>query len=372
ATSLPPDALPQTPVWVGDRLYLSNAFANGPTNGEQAITLWLYSAGIAKPVAAIGDAATWDLLKTEPYRKLWPAGIDINSTKSGRATFAWSDLDGDGRPQPNEVRIVATDVPGFFTLDQELGVTTSTARRYVPASITAGGAPIYDLTRSTTLAAGGRAPDTSGGGQVIAARDGWTVFTWPPAPLSGAYVAGTKNGKLDWTYPVDFIGLGMSQLSKPPHREGEVIGTTRLLGSTVKTSRGIELWAINGNYGQVFLFTTDGLLLATLFQDSRVAPPWPEVEQRGANLDTVSLGQECFYPSIQQMSDGRVYLIAGQPFAAIFEITGLDSIQRLSVQPLTVTTADAAAAQQFRQIRSPEAPPPTGYDKTQPSASAKK
>jgi len=174
-TMLPPGrskSYPQTPVWIGDRLYLSNAFADGPTNGEQAVTLWLYRDGVAAPVAAVGDAATWDLLKTEPYRKLWPAGVDITSTKSGQATFAWSDLNGDGHPQPDEVQIVATGAPGFFTLDGELGVTTSTAVRYLPASFTPGGVPIYDLSHSATLAAGGQPPATSGGGQVIAARNG--------------------------------------------------------------------------------------------------------------------------------------------------------------------------------------------------------
>jgi len=371
---LPPGtskSYPQTPVWVRDRLYLSNAFAGGPTNGEEAVTLWLYRDGGAVPVAAVGDAATWGLLKTEPYRKRWPAGVDITSTKSGQATFAWSDRNGDGHPRPDDVQIVAAGAPGFFTLDGELGVTTSTAVRYLPTSFTPGGAPIYDLSRGATIAPGGRAPGTDGGGQVIAARDGWTVFTWPPAPLPGAYVAGTKDGRLDWTYPIEFLGLHSSPLSQAPRHEGEVIGTTQLLGRTVTTAGGIELWAINGNYGNVFLFTTDGLLVATLFKDARVAAPWPDVEQRGADLDGVSLSQEAFFPSIQQMIDGRVYLIGGQPFSAIFEISGLDSIRRLAARQVAITAADLAAARRFRDKRSPEPVPPSAPIKAPPSAPIK-
>jgi hypothetical protein len=51
---------------------------------------------------------------------------------------------------------------------------------------------------------------------------------------------------------------------------------------------------------------------------------------------------------LRKAPDGRVYLIGGQPFAAIFEITGLDTIRRWSDQRLTVTAEQVAAAQRYR------------------------
>jgi hypothetical protein len=337
-------------VWVGERLYLSNCFACGPTNGETVVSLWHYRDGVAVPVASLGNPAEWDLLRTEPFRARWPAGVTIESRKSN-ATFAWCDLNDDGQVQPEEVQIVA-EPAGPVTLDGELGVTTSTAVRFTPVGFTTKGAPRYDLARGKKLAAGGQMGGA--GGQVIAARGGWTVFTYPPTPLPGCYLAGSRNGRLSWTYPQEFLGLQNSHFSKPPRHPGEVIGATRLLGRSFLVHRNgdrkaepIELWAINGNYGNVYLFTTDGLLVATLFQDNRTAKPWPNEERRGFEAGDVSLGEECFFPSIQQMVDGRVYLVAGKSFSGIFEITGFDTVRRLPEQPLTVTAEQVAAARRY-------------------------
>jgi hypothetical protein len=296
----PMKSFPQTPVWVGDRLYLSNCFAGGPANAESVVALYHYRDGIAVPVAALGDAgdAGWDVLRTEPFRSRWPAGVKPPESGSGGskmvATFVWCDLNDDGKVQPDEVQIVA-EPPGCITLDGELGLTTSTALRYLPVGLTAKGAPRYDLARGKKLAEGGEA---GGGAQVVAARGGWTVFTFPPKPLPGCYLAGCKDGKLNWTFPEEYLGLGGSHLSKPPRHPGEVIGTTRLLGRSVlvrpagdQKAEPIELWAINGNYGNVYLFTTDGLLVATLFQDNRTAKPWPNEERRGFEPKDVSLSR---------------------------------------------------------------------------------
>jgi hypothetical protein len=351
----PMKSFPQTPVWFGERLYLSNCFAGGPTNGEPVVSLWHYRDGVAVPVAALGNPAEWDLLRTQPFRSRWPAGVKIESRKSN-AMFAWCDLNDDGRVQPEEVQIVAESA-GSVTLDGELGLTTSAAVRYTPVGFTAKGAPRYDLARGKKLADGGQ-QGGGGRGQVIAARDGWTVLTYPPGPLPGCYLAGFQYGRLSWTYPEEFLGLHNSHHSKPPRHPGEVIGTTRLLGRSFLTPRTgdrtrerIELWAINGNYGNVYLFTTDGLLVATLFQDSRTARPWPNEERRGFEPRDMSLDEECFFPSIQQTADGRVYLVAGKSFSGIFEITGLDTIRRLPEQRLTVTAEHIAAARRYLDAR---------------------
>jgi hypothetical protein len=360
AGKIPPTkSFPQTPLWVGERLYLSNCFAGDPTNGETVVSLYHYRDGIAVPVASLGDPAdaAWDILRTEPFRSRWPAGVKPpesgSSVKSANATFVWCDLNDDGQVQPDEVQIVAGP-PGSVTLDGELGLTTSTAVRHAPVGFTARGAPRYDLARTTKLADGQRQGNPYPEGQVVAGRDGWTVFTFPPKPLPGCYLAGSKDGRLNWIYPEEFLGLGNSHHSKPPRHPGEVIGTTRLLGRSFFAPRSgdrqaepLELWAINGNYGNVYLFTTDGLLVATLFQDNRTAKAWPNEERRGFEAKDVSLEEECFFPSIQQMVDGRVYLVAGKSFSGIFEITGLDTIRRLPEQSLTVTAEHVAAARRY-------------------------
>ena len=127
-------------------------------------------------------------------------------------------------------------------------------------------------------------------------------------------------------------------------------------------AKSIELWAINGNYGNVYLFTTDGLLVATLFQDDRTAKRWPNEERRGFEPKGLSLEEECFFPSIQRMTDGRVYLVAGKSFSAIFEITGLDTVRRFPEQQLTVTAEHLAAARRYLDARG-KVPEKTGPKK---------
>jgi len=351
-------SFPETPVWVGERLYLSNCFVGGPTTGEEIVSLWHYRDGVAVPVASLGDVVGWDLLNTEPFRSRWPTGVEpAPGSKSGNATFAWCDQNDDAQAQPDEVQIVVGP-PGSVTLDGELGLTTSTGVRYTPVGFTAKGAPRYDLARGQELAEGGRPPDYGRDGQVLAGRGGWTVFTFPPKPLPGCYLAGYKDGKLNWTYPEEMLGLHNSQHAKPPRHPGEVIGTTRLLGRSFLAPRAgdgqaepIELWAINANRGNVYLFTTDGLLVATLFQDLKTGKAWPNEERRGADFTEVSLEDECFFPSIQQLGDGRVYLVAGKSFSGIFEITGLDTIRRLPEQRLIVTAEQVAAARGYLDAR---------------------
>jgi len=98
--------------------------------------------------------------------------------------------------------------------------------------------------------------------------------------------------------------------------------------------------------------TNKTAIVATLFQDERTAKKWPNEEQRGFDPKDLSLEEECFFPSIQQMTDGRVYLVAGKSFSAIFEITGLDTIRRLPEQELTVTAEDVRAARRYVDARS--------------------
>ena len=98
AGKIPPmTSFPQTPVWIGERLYLSNCFAGGPASAETVVSLYQYRDGIAVPVAALGDAgdAGWDALRAGPFRSRWPAGVHPPEPGSGGskmvATFAWCD-----------------------------------------------------------------------------------------------------------------------------------------------------------------------------------------------------------------------------------------------------------------------------------------
>jgi hypothetical protein len=103
--------------------------------------------------------------------------------------------------------------------------------------------------------------------------------------------------------------------------------------------------------GNLYLFTTDGLFVATLFRDCRTASAWPPEEKRGMIVNDLSLGQECFYPSINQTADGAIYVVGGQPFSGIFRVDGLETIRRLPGTELDVTAEDLKAASAWFDLR---------------------
>ena len=116
---------------------------------------------------------------------------------------------------------------------------------------------------------------------------------------------------------------------------GEIIGTTRLLGGFVTPKAGDAgpLWAVNGNMGDMYLFTADGLFVATLFKDVRQGKSWAmPTAERGMILNDLTLHDENFWPSMTQTEDGQVYLVDGAN-TSLVRVDGLESIRRLPNAP---------------------------------------
>ena len=135
-----------------------------------------------------------------------------------------------------------------------------------------------------------------------------------------------------------------------PEMPGELIGTTRLLGPAFTPRRGEagEMWAINGNKGNIYLFTTDGLFVATLFKDCR----YPDAAlstllkaERGMLLNHVTNNEESFWLSISGTKDGNVYVVTYCP--NLVRVEGLESIRRLAAKSLKVTPQMLAACQAY-------------------------
>jgi len=126
-----------------------------------------------------------------------------------------------------------------------------------------------------------------------------------------------------------------------------LIGTTRLLGLPV-TPRHSDLgqvWALNGNKGTVYLMTTDGLFVATLFKDCRTASWSMPKAERGMSVAEASLHEENFWPTIAQTADGQVYLVAMN--GAIVKVSGLEKARRLPDADLKVTPPMLASARAY-------------------------
>ncbi|MGB8356060.1 MAG: hypothetical protein WCD79_19330 [Chthoniobacteraceae bacterium] len=356
-------AAPESPVYFHGKRYLTDAYNSSPTSGQGTVFMFLDKGdgGAVVPVAAAGHANDWELLKTDAFKSLWPQGLTPAGERwKNMAFFIWSDLNGDGQVQPDEVKIIAANSGGVTVGDDgsflisRLSVDKNPpdAMRFKPVSFTDQGAPVYDIAAGEKLAPA-QGPGSDGGDQLLAGTDGWLVMTAPPPPFSNLGIGGARNGTPAWSYPSLWPGLHASHTSCAPTAPGVLVGTTRLLGGLV-TPKGSEagpLFFLNSNQGDVYAFTQDGLFVAQLFEDVRQGPIWEmPAAVRNMHLNDVSLHDENFFPSVAQTSEGKVYLNSGATMS-IVRVDNLDTIRNIAPFPLQVTATDLKKAQEFDTAR---------------------
>ena len=363
-----PGCPPEMPIHRDGRTYLTDAHNNNPTGGWGAAGLWILEKGIARPVAAMGQPQDWKVFFEGANSNAFLARIPgERNIKSEKLMFMWSDLNDDGKPQPEEVVVTANAVSSVNVMN-DLSFVTGTGLHFKPQRFTAGGATIFDPKNPAKLVAQTQNPASSGGGQALVASDGWSVFTTAPKPFSPFGIAGVRGGEPMWSYPSLWPGLHASHHSPVPDFPGELIGTTRLLGSPItvgapasgpartddRTQRAgsetgapnrIEIFAINGNKGTIYLLTTDGLFVATLFHDSRSASWDFDKAERGMLVNKASLHEEDFWPNIMQTRDGAVFLECLN--SSLVRVDGLEQVRRLSEQKIEVTPQQLAAARDW-------------------------
>lgn len=386
-TAFNPGCPPSMPIHHDGRTYLTDAHNNNPTSGWGAAALWILERGIARPVAAMGRPQDWKVFfanaNSNAFLRRLPPGAAKN-IKDENLMFAWSDLNGDGRPQADEVSSARIPVMSV-NVGPDLSFVTGSGRHFKPQWFTAGGAPVYNLANATRLVEQTQNPASSGGNQVLVAREGWSVFTTPPKPFSAYGIAGVRNGEPMWSYPNMWPGLHASHHSPVPEFPGQLIGTTRLLGHTAifeprpnpppavnaadrpsaslqrdrvrvrdddtdaeqpgSPPEPIELFAINGNKGTIYLFSTDGLFVATLFQDSRLGGWDFEEAERGLIVNRASLREECFWPTMTQTRDGELWLQVLD--GALVRVEGIKEMRRLPERTFEISAAQLVAARDW-------------------------
>lgn len=353
---------PQFPLHHDGRTYLTDCYTTSATDGVRAASLWIIENGIARPVAAMGnitDAARkiMPVFLTEPFAAQIPANF---KTDTDALFFVWSDSNEDGKMTVDETKFMRppTDtVKGERLID---GVTVGadlsfaiatfgdSAVQLKPTGFTKTGVPLYDMDKRDTLATGVNKKASSGHGQILVADDGWTILTTPPKPFSPYGLSGVKDGKPMWSYPSMWPGLHASHIAPVPTAPGMLLGTTRLMGVpfTVDGTDLGQVWAMMCNKGMAYLFTTDGLFVATLFVDYRVSEPWPATDAAEADVSPTSLQEECFGPTMTKAADGRL-LIQGGGESRLIRLDGLNGARRLPTSDVQVTREQLAAAQEY-------------------------
>ncbi|MVT08006.1 NHL repeat-containing protein [Chitinophaga tropicalis] len=336
------NAAPETPFYVNGKKYFTNCYNNSPTSGQPTAFIFAERNGLVYPVAATGQAAQWDVLKDDAFRSSWPQGTDLRN--KGQAFFIWQDKNGDTKVQPGEVSFQKGS-NGGVTVMPDLSFCVSrlngNAVRFSPTGYTERGVPLYNISQGKVLATGVLSPASSGGDQVLAGPDGWTVVTQGVKPFDALSLSGVKNGVAAWSYPDVWPGLHASHSAPQNVTPGELIGTTRLLGGlfSAKGSDAGPFWAVNGNHGNIYIFTADGLFVATLFELMRNGGKWRmHSYKRNMALDSLTLDEENFWPTINATADGKVYLVDGIR-TAIVRLDGMETIKRLPDQLITVNQA---------------------------------
>ena len=328
--------------------FLSNAYSTafgGVNHSDHTITLWKIGDESKNPVpvASVGEAQFWGVLKQPEFATRWPAGIDPKGPrKANFAFYAWADLNRNGKVDPDEVQMVAKPEwkprgnPGTVTLSEDLAIVDSLGNRYRPV-FTDDGVPHYDLTQSDNIFPSAQSTKALGGGQVFDGGNGWAVATWSPEGIPEGYVAGAKDGVVRWRYPAISIGNHAGYVSPAPSQPGQVIALSSLAGPPF-TPRGTKerLWATVGLKGNLHVMTTDGLFVATLFKDYRQGKPGPEKAERGALLNDMSLGDDAWSTTLTQSADGNIYIVGGHDSTWVTRVDGLESIRRLPESIVTI------------------------------------
>ncbi|HUR45813.1 MAG TPA: hypothetical protein VMZ27_08075, partial [Candidatus Saccharimonadales bacterium] len=329
--------------------FFTSCYTHNPTSGDDLAFIWQDTPNAAYLVAAVGNARSWPVLRELEFRNLWPAGSkpEENNSKQDCA-FAWTDSNHDGQPQPSELQIIKGKVSGVTVMNDLSVLFARLGDRNVrfSAAFEGTGVPRYDLSKPENLGPAGGHPPSSGGNQSLTEPGGWTINANTPEPFSPYGPGGTFKGDPRWSYPSPWPGLHASHEAAVPDRPGMVVGHTRLLGGFIQGRAG-PMFCLNGNMGNMYLFTADGLFVSTLFHDIRLRPNWAApVATRNMDVTDVSLHDENFWPSITQIPDGRIFLVDGAR-TSLVRVDGLETLTRLPEQTITVTEEDLQHARDW-------------------------
>ncbi|HZK80127.1 MAG TPA: hypothetical protein VFC46_03650, partial [Humisphaera sp.] len=245
--------------------------------------------------------------------------------KSLRDTdFLWSDLNGDGQVQADEVTLLPRMAGNIYNgltftmFNRDLGVQCST-RRYEVKQFLPSGVPIYEIKNFPKLK-----------GLTLYRMDDGNFHTMGNHSNERLM---TPEGKTIWTYPAEGWTVE-GTVEQKPYSPEQVVGQYYMAGHDTTHAGDLgEFFAFHTNMGSWNLWTADGMLAATIFNDQRLdgVRQWHMNEHdRGMRLDDITIGQEHFSADICRTSDNHYYAVAGHNHASVVEILGMDKFKRQS------------------------------------------
>lgn len=343
-------------------------YTSGAARGSREVHVMMFDGKDWRSVAHLGLVVQGKDTKGDfaKYQHPFFAGRDGQR-------YSWADENGDGIVQPAELRFAAVQVDGkpvltrsyyWGQLPDDQGTVTYLAPdingliQYSISGFNRIGAPLYDIDKPRVIRADQPVIGKGNGeGHVIGGAKGRVYLNQDPL------VAVEADGRVLGGYPNPHTSVHGSHTAKAA-RPGYLIGPSSFLGvievgDAAKGGAG-EVFCLNGNLGENYLFTYDGLYIQSLFKDTRGYSENPARAVRGMSLDAITAGGESFGGHFVRTADGKVYLTNGGTDARVIEVTGLDSIRRFFGK-ISVTKADHAAAQEIVTQRAAAALAPKVY-----------
>jgi len=333
---------PQWPIYVNGRQYMVNTFyGNGGPSGTGSVWV-LNEQHIARPVSMFGGLLDWNN-HYQPFSAHIKARDAVMALWQGQSfeyqrdrAWIWSDLNGDGSVQLEEVQNRKGDLldarrrrfgdyscPHAYVMN-DLSLVLPFGTHVPVKGYAPGGAPQYDLAAAEQI------EPVKENGFPILTDAGWYVNV-------GNTIRGFHAGA-EWWHMNTSYGNDVPI----PQGGGQLIQVQDPLGPPVRLpNNGGEFIALGANKGNIFLMTSDGLYLQTLGADMRVAPLWrmPQA-QRGMLIDSpehhITFEDEHYNPSMTQFPDGQVYVVAGKEHSSILHLEGLASVHRTDFGDLTI------------------------------------
>ena len=212
---------------------------------------------------------------------------------------------------------------------------------YVLPDFDGKGNPSYDLAKAVTVFDGTRPSASSGGNQLVRDAKGNWFLTAGAGDLPRHSVSGGTTGNAAWAIPNMWPGLHAGHHAPREDTKERLTAPTRLLGPAIPVDgTDLSLVALNGNHGEIFLLTSEGVLFETVFKDCRFGRRWAFPDARvGRDLSDVSPCDEHFWPTINRFSDGSFHLIAGKDSCSVVRLENLDSLTRLKPGSVRVTAS---------------------------------
>lgn len=318
-------------------------------NMLRQVVIYLYDnkTGTARMTAAFGHAYQFGPASSPEILPM------LNGKTPLEFTFLWSDLNGNGKVDPDEIKFEPTTITlrhsGFEGgmrlghIDDQLACV-GTNCIYEVSKILPNGTPVFD-----------RKPLKFS--PLFRFANGNFLFLngkTDPKGRTENYALNPAGEKV-WGYPVHSPGVGGLSISQympgyVSHQFGTIIGH-----ATPDKGELGEFVVVHQNTGQWRIWTADGFLAGEIMRHKF----FPGVQvfnsigkaAPGTRLDPLTVNQEHFSGFVgKSHTDGKFYAVAGFNHISLVEIKGLEKARRVSVD-VTVTEADIAKAKAWDEAQ---------------------